>query len=169
MRGEVLQQPGQLHQRLRRGQLVQIIDDQENAIAMLGKLRQNSPADGLVIEVGCRGQLFAVAVRARGPPDGAEDAEPELLGVLLIASHLHVCQPVLLTRTICPGPQQGGFAATGWGRDKCDLRFRRSIQRREKLSALNQPQGCRTRLSRVCRNYHAWTRLPARWPAALRP
>ena len=70
---------------------MQIIDDQEGAIAMLGDLRQNSVGDGRFIEVGCRCQLFAFAGRARSLPDGAEDGKPELLGVLLIASHLHDC------------------------------------------------------------------------------
>ena len=111
MLGELLQQPGQLRERFRRGQLVQIIDDQEGAVVMLGELRQNSLADGRFIEVGCRGQLFALAGRARRLPDGAEDGEPELLGVLLIAPHLDDRQPVRLTRTICPGPQQRSLAA----------------------------------------------------------
>ena len=111
MLGELLQQPGQLHERFQRGQLVQIIDDQEGAIVMLGELRQNSLADGRFIEVGCRCQLFPLAGRARGLPDGAEDGKPELLGILLIASHLDDCQPIRLTRTISPGPQQRSLAA----------------------------------------------------------
>src|SRR4029077_5540522 len=41
MRGELLQQPGQLDERFRRGQLVQIVDDKEGAIVTLGELRQN--------------------------------------------------------------------------------------------------------------------------------
>jgi len=81
MLGELLQQPGQLRQRLRRGQLVQIIDDQEGAIAMVGELRQNSLANGRFIEVGCPRQLFAVAGRDRALPEGVEDGKPELLGV----------------------------------------------------------------------------------------
>jgi hypothetical protein len=101
---ELLQQPGQLHERFCRGQLVEIIDDQEGAVVMRGEFRQNSLADGRFIEAGCRCQLFAFAGRARRLPDRAEDGQPELLGVLLIAPHLDDCQPVRLTRTICPGP-----------------------------------------------------------------
>jgi hypothetical protein len=48
--------------------------------------------------------LFAFAGRTRRLPDRAEDGQPELLGVLLIAPHLDDGQPVPLTRTICPGP-----------------------------------------------------------------
>ena len=123
---------------------MQVIDDQEGAVAMLGELRQNSLADGRFIEIGCRCQLFAFAGRARGVPDGAEDGKPELLGVLLIASHLHDCQPVRLTRPICPSPEQRSLAAACGGRDKRYLRCRRAIQGREKVSALNRLQGCRT-------------------------
>ena len=83
---------------------MEIIDDQEGAVVMRGEFRQNSLADGRFIEVGCRCQLFAFAGRARRLPDRAEDGQPELLGVLLIAPHLDDCQPVQLTRTICPGP-----------------------------------------------------------------
>jgi hypothetical protein len=83
---------------------VEIIDDQEGAVVMRGEFRQNSLADGRFIEVGCRCQMFAFARRARRLPDRAEDGQPELLGVLLIAPHLDDCQPVQLTRTICPGP-----------------------------------------------------------------
>ncbi len=75
-----------------------------NTLVMRGEFRQNSLADGRFIEVGCRWQLFAFAGRARRRPDGAEDGQPELLGVLLIAPHLDDCQPVRMTRTICPGP-----------------------------------------------------------------
>ena len=47
-----------------------------------------------------------VAGSAGGLPDGAEDGEPELLGILLVALDLDDCQPIRLTRTVCPGPQQ---------------------------------------------------------------
>jgi hypothetical protein len=73
---------------------------------MRGELRQNSLADGRFIEVGCRGQLSAFAGSAGGLPDGAEDGKPELLGILLVALDLDDCQPIRLTRTVCPGPQQ---------------------------------------------------------------
>jgi hypothetical protein len=71
---------------------------------MSGEFRQNPLADGCLTEAGCRCQLFAFAGRTRRLPDRAEDGQPELLGVLLIAPHLDDGQPVPLTRTICPGP-----------------------------------------------------------------
>ena len=122
---------------------------------MLGELRTNSVGDGPLVEVGCRGQLLAFAGRAGGLPDGAEDGEPELLGVLLVALHLDDRQPVRLTWPIRPGPQQRGLAAACGGRDKRYLGFGRAIKGREKFSALNQPRSCRTRLSVICPDYHA--------------
>ena len=83
---------------------MEIVDDQKGTVPMLGELRTNSVGDGLRVEVRCRGQLFAIARRARYLPDGTEDGQPELLGVLLIAPYLDDCQPVRLPRTICPGP-----------------------------------------------------------------
>ena len=94
---------------------MEIIDDQEGTVVVRGEFRYNSLADGRFIEVGCRGQVFARAGRARPLPDRAEDGQPELLGIPLIAPHLDDCQPVRLARTICPGPQQGSLAAACGG------------------------------------------------------
>jgi hypothetical protein len=99
--------------------------------------------------------LLAFAGRAVGLPDGAEDGEPELLGVLLVAPHLDDCQPMRLTWPIRPGPQQRGLAAACGGRDKRYLGFRRAIEGRDKFPALNQPQSYRTRLSLICPKCHA--------------
>ncbi len=126
---------------------MQIIDDQEGAIAMPGELRQNSLADGCFVEVGCRSQMLARAWRARRLPDGAEDGKPELLRVPLIAPHGHNREPVRQTRTIGPGPQQRSLAAACGSRDKRYLRRRRAIQGCDKFSALDQSQSRRTRLS----------------------
>jgi hypothetical protein len=79
VRGELLQQPGQLREPFRRGQLVQIIDDQKGAVAVLSELRENPVGDRPWAEAGCRGQLLAFAGRAMRLPDGAEDGESELL------------------------------------------------------------------------------------------
>ena len=126
---------------------MQIVDDQKGAVAMLGELRTNPVDDRPLVEVGCRCQLLAFAGRAVGLPDGAEDGDPELLGVLLVALHLDDCQPIRLTRPICPGPQQRGLAAACGGRDKRYLGFGRTIEGCEKFLALNQLRSRRTRLS----------------------
>src|SRR5580704_8546489 len=121
---------------------------------MLSELRANPVRDRPRVEAGCRGRLAAFAGFAGGLPDGAEDGEPELLGVLLVALHLDDCQPMRLTQTICPGPQQRGLAAACGGRDKRYLGFRRAIEGCEKFPTLNQPRSCRTRLSLICPKYH---------------
>ena len=79
VRGELLQQPRQLREPFQRGQLVQIIDDQKGAVAVLGELRENPVGDRPRAKAGCRGQLLAFAGRAVRLPDGAEDGQPELL------------------------------------------------------------------------------------------
>jgi hypothetical protein len=122
---------------------------------MVGELRQNPLANGCFIEVGCPRQLFAVAGRARGLPEGAEDGKPELLGVLLIAPHLNDCQPIQLTRTISPRPQQRSLAAAGGRRDQRYLRCCCAIQGRDKVSALNEPRRRLARLRRRCPKRHA--------------
>ena len=140
MLGELLQQPGQLGECFRRGQLVEIIDDQERAVAVLGEFRQDPVGDGRFVEVGRRCQLLAFAPGAGGAPDRGEDGEPELLGVPLVAPHLHNREPVRATRTIGPGPQQRSLAAARRSRDQRYLRFRRAVEGRDKFPALNQPQ-----------------------------
>src|ERR1700730_12674635 len=122
---------------------------------MPSELRTNSVGDRLWVEGGGRCQFSPLAGRARGLPDGAEDGEPELLGVLLVALHLDDCQPIRLTWPVRPGPQQRGLAAACGGRDKRYLGFGRAIEGCEKVPALNQLRSCRTRLSVICHRYHA--------------
>ena len=134
---------------------MEIIDDKEGAVAVLSEFRAHSVGDGLLVEIGCRCQLSASAGRAGGPPDGAEDGEPELLGVLLSALYMDDCQSVRFPRSVRPGPQQRGLAAACGARDKRYLGLRRAIEGCEKIPALNQPWSCRIRLSLICPSYHA--------------
>ena len=134
---------------------MQIIDDQKGAVAVLSELRENPVGDCPWAEAGCRGRLLAFAGRAVSLPDGAEDGEPELLRVLLVALHLDDCQSVRLTRSIRPGPQQRGLAAACGGRDQRYLGLRRAIEGCEKFPALNQPRSRRPRLSVICPEHHA--------------
>ncbi|HEX9625180.1 MAG TPA: hypothetical protein VF979_12440, partial [Streptosporangiaceae bacterium] len=48
-----------------------------------------------------------------GLTDRGEQGQPELLGVVLIALHLHDSQPVPLTRTVGPRAQQICLPAAG--------------------------------------------------------
>ena len=139
---KVCQQPGQLSERLRRGQLVQIVDDQDEAAALVGELREHPVDHRPPIEVGCRGWRFRAAGGAGGLADRAEQGQPELLGVALVALHLQDGEPVRLTRTVGPGAQQRRLPAAGWGRDDRHLPRRRAIQSGEKITPVDQPGSC---------------------------
>ena len=65
--GKVCQQPGQLSERVRRGQLVQVVDDQDETAAMAGELREHSVDHRPPIEVGCRGRRLPRDWRCRRP------------------------------------------------------------------------------------------------------
>ena len=71
--------------------------------------------------------------------DRAEQGQPELLGILLIALHLDDSKPVRLTRTACPRAQQGRLPAAGRSRDDRHLFRRRAIQSGEKITPVDQP------------------------------
>ena len=142
IRGEVGQQPGELGQGLRRVQLVQIINHQRDAAASIGKLRQHPVDHCLPVEVGCRCWQFGAAVRTGRVTNRAEEGQPELLGVLLIALHLHEGEPARLARTAGPGAQQRRLPAAGRSRDDRHLLRRRTIQSGEKITPVDQPESC---------------------------
>ena len=72
--------------------------------------------------------------------DRAEQGQPKLLGILLIALHLHEGKPVPLTRTVGPGAQQRRLPAAGRRRDDRHPLRRRAIQSGEKITPVNQPE-----------------------------
>jgi hypothetical protein len=155
VRGKPLQELRELRERVRRRQLVQIIDDQERTFAVLGELGQDPLANSCLVEVRCRCQLLPVDRCTGCLPDCGKNGKPELLAVLLVSLHVDDCQPVALARAVCPGPQQRGLSAAGGGRDKRDLCFRRAIEGRDESCTLNQSRSCRTRLGRICARCHA--------------
>ncbi len=142
LRGKVRQQPGELSERLRRGQLVEIINDQRDAATSIGELRQHPVDHRRRIEVGRRGRRFRAAVCTGGMTDRVEQGQPELLGVLLVALHLHDGEPVRLARTAGPGAQQRRLPAAGRSRDDRHLPRRRAIQGSEKITPVDQPESC---------------------------
>ena len=85
--GKVRQQPGQLGERLWRGQLVQVINHQRDAAASPGELGQHPASHRRRIELRCRSRRFRAAVCTGGLTDRAEQGQPELLGVVLVALH----------------------------------------------------------------------------------
>ena len=74
--------------------------------------------------------------------DRAEQGQPELLGILLIALHLNNGKPMLLPRTVGPGAQQRRLSAAGRSRDDRHLLGRREIQGSEKITPVDQPESC---------------------------
>jgi hypothetical protein len=98
-------------------QLVQIINHQRDAAASIGELRQRPVDHRRCVEVGCCCWRFRAAVCTGGVTDRVEQGKPELLGVALVALHLHDGQPVRLPRTVGPGAQQRRLPAAGRSRD----------------------------------------------------
>jgi hypothetical protein len=74
--------------------------------------------------------------------DRIEQSQPELLGVLLAALHLHEGERVRLTGSASPGAQQRGFPAASRSRDNRHLAGRRAIQGSDKITPVDQPGSC---------------------------
>ena len=117
VRGKAGQQPGELSGGLWRVQLVEIINNQRDAAVSVGELRQHPVDHRRCVEVGCRCWQFRAAVCTGGVTDRAEQGQPELLGVVLAALHLHEGEPARLTRSARPGAQQRRLPAAGRSRD----------------------------------------------------
>ena len=77
-----------------------------------------------------------------GVTDRVEQGQPELLGVLLVALHLHDGEPARLARTAGPGAQQRRLPAAGRSRDDRHLPRRRAIQGSDKITPVDQPGSC---------------------------
>jgi hypothetical protein len=142
VRGKAYQQPGELGQGVRRVQLVQIVDDQCDVAGSAGKFRQRPVDHGPPVELGGRRRRFRAVGCTGGMTDRAEQGQPELLRILLPALHLHDRQPVPLTRTATPRPQQRRLPAASRRRDDRHLLRRRAIQRGEKITPVDQPESC---------------------------
>jgi hypothetical protein len=117
VRRKVSQQPGELGQGVRRAQLMHVIDDQRDVAAGTSEVGQHPVDHRPLVELRCRGRQFRLAGGSGGMTDRAEQGKPELLGVLLVALHLQDGEPVPLTRTAGPGPQQRRLPAAGRRRD----------------------------------------------------
>jgi hypothetical protein len=127
VRGKAGQQPGDLSRGLWRVQLVEIINNQRDAAVSVGEFRQHPVGHRRCVEVGCCRWQFYAAVCTGGVTDRAEQGQPELLGVVLIALHLHEGEPARLTRSAGPGAQQRRLPTAGRGRGDRHLARRRAI------------------------------------------
>ena len=137
--GKVRQQPGELAEGLRRVQLVEIIDHHHDVAASISELGEHPGDHRRRIEIWCRRRRRA-AGRAADMTDRVEEGQPEFLGVVLVAPHLHDSEPVQLTWAVCPRAQQRRLPAASRSRDNRDLLRRRPVQRRKKITPVNQPE-----------------------------
>ena len=119
-----------------------IIDYQDDAAAMIFELRQHPVGHRLPVELRCRRWRFRAAGCTGSTADRAEEGQPELLGILLIALHLQDGKPVPLPRAVGPGAQQRRLPAAGRSRDDRHLARRRAIQGSNKISPVDQPGNC---------------------------
>src|SRR6266516_2055452 len=142
VRGKVGQQPGELSERPWRIQLMQIINNQRDVAVSVGEFREHPVGHRRCVEVGCRCWRFRAAGRGRSVTDRVEQGQPELLGVLLAALHLHEGEPVRLARSSGPGAQQRRLPAAGRRRDDRHLARRRAIQGSDKITPVDQPGSC---------------------------
>src|SRR5580704_17163804 len=83
--GKTRQQPGELGERVRRGQLMQIINNQRDVATSIGELRQHPVDHRRCIEVRRRCWRFRAAGWGASLTDRVEQGKPELLGVVLVA------------------------------------------------------------------------------------
>ena len=114
-------------------------NNEEGAIEMHRKLREDPLDDGRFIEVGRRCRRFRTAVCTSGLTNLAQQGKPELLGVLLVALHSQHGEPVPLRQPAGPRAQQRRLPAASRGRDDRHLPGRRPIQQGEEITAVNQP------------------------------
>jgi hypothetical protein len=140
------QQPGELSQGLRRVQLVQIIDDHNDAALMVCELREHPVDYRALLELGCRCWRLRPAGCAAGVTDRVEQGKPEKLGVLLVALYLDHGNPVPLARSISLGAQRRRLPAASRRRDDRHLPRHRAIQGGEKITPVDQPGGCQSHL-----------------------
>ncbi len=87
-------------------QLVEIINNQRDAAVSIGELRQYPVDHRRCVEVRCRCWQFRAAASTGGMTDRIEQGQPELLGVVLVALHLHQSEPPRLARPASPCAQQ---------------------------------------------------------------
>jgi len=138
-----------------------------------GELRQHPVDHRRRVEVRRRCWRFRAAGRGRSVPDRVEQAQPELLGVVLAALHLHQREPARRPRPAGPGAQQRRLPAASRSRDDRHHARRRAIQGSNKITPVDQPGSCwshRQKARLDIRARHLWRRSdsPGTFPLATR-
>jgi hypothetical protein len=120
-RRQARQQSCELPGGLGRGELVQVIDDQDEAIAGLLEFGQHSVHQGAPARAGChRRQLRTALASACRTLDRAQHGEPEELHIVLARTNGHERDPAVLTCLACPRAQQRCLPGAGRRRDDRD-------------------------------------------------
>ena len=113
MRRRPHQQQLQLAQRLRRAQLVHVVDHQPHLIGQRLQARQQPLDDRPAIQVRRRGQRPHQRRTGRGLPQRIEHRDPESLRIMLLPRHRHPRGALLQARRTDPRPQQERLPAPG--------------------------------------------------------
>lgn len=132
IRRKVGQESAELSHGLRRLQLMQIVDDQNEGHGLPAELGYHPVDHHPAVETGRRRCRFRVTGRAGGPADGVEQRKPESLSVMLVPLDLEDGEPVQLTRAVCPGAQERRLPAAGRSRDDRDFPLDGTVESSEK-------------------------------------
>ena len=126
---------------------MQVIDDQDEAIAGLLELGQHLVYHGATAQAGChRRQLLTAffASACRGP-DRAQHGEPEELHVVLARPYGHEGDTAIPTLVVRPGAQQRRLPGAGRRRDNRDRLLGCPVQGGHQVVTVDQPRFCPAR------------------------
>ena len=125
---------------------MQVVDDQDEAIAGLLELGQHLVHQGAAARAGCRRRQLrtAFAGACRGP-DRAQHGEPEELHVVLARPYGHEGDTAILTRLVRPRAQQRCLPGAGRRRDDRDPLLGCPVQGGHQVVTVDQPGFCPAR------------------------
>jgi hypothetical protein len=104
----------ELRERIRRSQLVQVVDDQHDGLGLFDEVREDPVGQLIVVETSARRRVRAWIDRARRTADRVEDRTPEPLCILLVAVDRHERHAARARRAVGPATQQRGLSTSGW-------------------------------------------------------
>ena len=108
----------QLRLRIRRDQLVQIVDHEHDGLIERLELRDEAPHEPVAVELRRRRELLHEAVPADRGAQPLDDRQPEALGVAFVALDQHPGCSCAEPRFIDPRAKQHGLPAAGRRRDE---------------------------------------------------
>jgi hypothetical protein len=125
---------------------VQVIDDQDEAIAGLLEFGQHLVHHGATARAGChRRQLRTAFASACRGPDLAQHGEPEELHIVLARPHGHEGDTAILTWLVRPRAQQRRLPGAGRRRDNRDPLLSCPVQGGHQVMTADQPRLCPAR------------------------